>query len=100
MKFGRFAASVPLAVGLFAVAQAKEPPPQVIVWPPSGQSVVRFSLGRFKEVGSSGKQRNYTVDVTAENLWGKQIPQAQFPLYLMTHPSRSSTVSCAEVPSS
>jgi hypothetical protein len=82
VKFRPLPWSVLLAAGLFAVAQAKEPPPQVIVWPPSGQSVVRFSLGRFKEVGSSGKQRNYTVDVTAENLWAKRIPQAQFSLYL------------------
>lgn len=82
MKLKPLAWSTLLAVGLVAVSQAKEPPPQVIVWPQTGQPVVRFSLGKFKEVGSSGKQRNYAVDVTAENLWGKRIPQAQFSLYL------------------
>jgi hypothetical protein len=39
-----------------------------LVWPTSGQPVVRFSLGKFKEIGSSGKQHNYSIDVTAENL--------------------------------
>lgn len=70
-----------LSVVLVAAALGKEPAPQVIVWPPSGQPIVRFSLGKFKEVGSSGKQRDYRVDVTAENLWGKRIPDAQFSLY-------------------
>jgi len=67
---------------LVAVSLGKEPPAQVIVCPPSGQPVVRFSFGKFKEIGSSGKQHSYTVDVTAENLWGKRIPEAAFSLYL------------------
>ena len=70
-----------LTVLLVAAAQGKEPAPQVIVWPRSGKPVMRFSLGRFKEVGSSGKLRSYTVDVTAENLWDKRIAEAQFSLY-------------------
>jgi hypothetical protein len=61
---------------------AKEPPPKVFVWPESGQSVVRFKLGKFTEIGSSGKHHTYTVDVTAENLWGKRIQRATFYLYL------------------
>lgn len=65
-----------------ALAEAKDPPAQVIVWPSSGQAVVRFSLGKFKEVGSSGKQHSYAVDITAENLWGKRISKADFSLYL------------------
>jgi PEGA domain-containing protein len=71
-----------LTLVLVVVAQGKERAPQVIVWPPSGQPVVRFSLGKFKQVSSSGNQHNYTVDITAENLWGKAISRANFSLYL------------------
>ena len=64
------------------LSYGKELPAQVIVWPPSGQAVVRFSFGKFKESGSSGKQHSYATDVTAENLWGKRISRAEFALYL------------------
>jgi hypothetical protein len=64
------------------VSFGKEPPAQVIVWPASGQPVVRFSFGKFRESGSSGKQHSYNIDVTAENLWGKKISKADFSLYL------------------
>jgi hypothetical protein len=67
---------------LVGVSFAKDPPPQVIVWPASGQPVIRFSFGKFKESGSSGKQHSYMIDVTAENLWGKKISKADFSLYL------------------
>jgi len=63
-------------------AGAKDAPSQVLVWPPSGDPVVRISLGKFKEVGSSGGRHNYTTETTAENLWGKPIPRADFFLYL------------------
>jgi hypothetical protein len=66
---------------LFASTNAKELPPQVIVWPASGQPVLRFSFGKFREISSSGKQHDYTVDVSAENLWNKQISKAEFTLY-------------------
>jgi hypothetical protein len=61
---------------------AKDPPPQIIVWPASGQPVVRFSFGKFRESSSAGKQHSYNIDVTAENLWGKKISRADFSLYL------------------
>lgn len=64
------------------VVNAKEPPAQVIVWPESGAPVVRFSLGKFKGIGGSGSQHNYSIDTTVENLWGKKIPTAEFSLYL------------------
>lgn len=67
---------------LAVCAGAKEAPVQVLVWPPSGDPVVRISLGKFKEVGSSGGRHNYTTETTAGNLWGKPIPRADFSLYL------------------
>jgi hypothetical protein len=66
---------------LLSAASGKEPPAQVMVWPSSGPPVVRFTFGKFKEVGSSGKQRNYATDVTAENVWNKKISAAQFSVY-------------------
>jgi hypothetical protein len=66
----------------FAPANAKDAPVQVMVWPASGTAVVRFSFGKFKEVGSQGKQHNYETEVTAENLWTKKITSAEFTLYL------------------
>ncbi len=67
---------------LLAAASAKEPPAQVILWPASGPPVVRFTFGKFKEISSSGKQHNYTTDVTAENVWNKKISSAEFSLYV------------------
>lgn len=66
----------------FAVATAKDPPPQVIVWPASGPPVLRFSLSKFKEIVASRQQHDYTTDVTAENLWTKHIATAEFTLYV------------------
>lgn len=69
-----------ILVTLFA--QSKDQPFQVIVWPDSGPPVVRFSLGKFKEAGSFGSRRTYIIDIVAENLTSKQIPNGAFFLYL------------------
>jgi hypothetical protein len=61
---------------------AKEAPAHVIVWPTAGAPVLRFSFGKFRETSSNGKQHNYTVDVTTENLWDKKISNAEFTLYV------------------
>lgn len=63
-------------------ANAKEQPPQVIVWPDQGSPILRFTFGKFKEVGSLGNQRTFMTETTAENLWSKTIPNATFTLYL------------------
>jgi len=60
----------------------REPPAHVIVWPDSGVPVLRFSFGKFKEVGSVGNERTFVTDTIVENLWGKAIPNANFSLYL------------------
>jgi hypothetical protein len=71
-----------IALVLVAAASAKEPPAQVIVWPASGPPVLRFSFEKFKETGAAGKQHNYASDVTAENVWNKQIFNAEFAIYV------------------
>jgi len=62
--------------------RAKEVPAQVITWPEQGSPVLRFTFGKFKEVGSLGTQRTYVSETTAENLWSKKISDANFALYL------------------
>lgn len=77
------AGTVPLFLFLALTANyAKDAPPQVIVWPEQGTSILRFTFGKFKEVGSVGNERTYMTDTTAENLWTKPIPGATFSLYL------------------
>jgi PEGA domain-containing protein len=70
-----------LSLILIGSAGGKDPAPQVLVWPASGQPIVRFNLGKLKEIGSTGKQHSYSIDVTVENLWGKRISKADFSLY-------------------
>ena len=78
---------VRVLVGLGSVllvwtSMAKDQPPQIVLWPDSGPTVVRFSFGKLKEIASIGNRRSYLIDTTAENLWGKVIPTASFSLYL------------------
>lgn len=61
---------------------AKDQPPQTVTWPQTGAPVLKFTFGKFKEVGGVGSQHTYVSDTTAENLWGKNIPDATFTLYL------------------
>jgi len=60
---------------------AKDPPPQVLTWPPQGPPLVRITLGRFVETAAYNGQKNYRSDVLAENLWGKPIHLAAFTVY-------------------
>src|SRR6267378_634051 len=71
-----------LSFAFCAVASPKDPPLQVINWPATGATVVRFSFGKFKEISSVGQRHMYTSDVTAENLWNKKISHAEFTLYV------------------
>lgn len=72
-----------LLVFLMATAAfAKDPPVQIVVWPESGAPVLRFTFGKFREVGSLGNERTYVLDTTAENLWGKAISNINFSLFL------------------
>jgi hypothetical protein len=52
------------------------------VWPQNGSPILRFTFGKFKEVGSLGNERSYVTETTAENLWSKPISDANFSLYL------------------
>jgi PEGA domain-containing protein len=67
---------------LLAARSSAKDQPQVILWPDSGATLVRFSFGKLKEIASAGGHHSYTIDTKAENLWGKVISSASFSLYL------------------
>lgn len=69
-------------LGFFLAAEAKETPGQTMVWPENGQPVLRFVFGKLKEGTPYGRERNYTCETTAENLWDKKVSIATFSLYL------------------
>jgi hypothetical protein len=71
-----------LAVASFP-ALAKDQPFQVVSWPDSGPSVLRFTFSKFKELGGGmGKERTYISDVEALNLSDKTIAGASFSFYV------------------
>jgi hypothetical protein len=79
----RYLFSVLLALSLSA--SAKEAPVNyTLVWPSEQSPVLRFTFGKFVKVGSLATQQSYTVDVTAENLWGKPIPNASFEAHFFS----------------
>jgi PEGA domain-containing protein len=67
---------------VLSVAEAKDTPGQTIQWPETGQPVLRFVFGKFKEGPAYGHEHNYTCDTTAQNLWDKKISSAVFTLYV------------------
>jgi hypothetical protein len=76
-----------IAAALFTIVvtyslAGKDAPTQVINWPQTGSTVVRITLGKFKEIGSLAGQHTYVIDTTAENLWNKKISHIGFNLYL------------------
>jgi len=65
-----------------SILWAKDVPPQVINWPPTGSTIVRISLGKSKEISSISSQKNYIIETSAENLWTKKISRLGFNLYI------------------
>ena len=66
---------------LFALATQAKDAPTTIIWPDSEHPVVRFTFGKFVKGGSMGSLSSYNVDVIAENLWSKPIPEATFDAF-------------------
>jgi hypothetical protein len=80
-KISAFIVFLTLAAAPLA-AKDSTPSAQVINWPPSGSTVVRITLGKFKEISSVAGQRSYVSETTAENLWDKKISHIGFRLFL------------------
>lgn len=77
-----FLVSLSFLVFTTSLIEAKEAPTQVINWPQTGSTVVRITLGKFREIGSVSGQHNYQIDTTVVNLWAKKISHLGFNLYV------------------
>jgi hypothetical protein len=73
-----------------AVSQAKDQPAKVIVWPSAEKPFVRFNFGKFKQIGFFNGERNYNIDVTAENLWSKRSSRRTSHFMFSTRPKPES----------
>jgi len=72
-----------LIVGIaLSPVSAKDTPFQVVPWPDSGQTLLRFTFSKFKEMGGMGRERTYVTDTTVENLSDKTVGSATFSLYV------------------
>jgi len=56
----------------------------VLTWPPDGKdAILRFTIGKLRQVSSASGQSDYLGEAWAENLSAKAIPSASFYLYLL-----------------
>jgi hypothetical protein len=56
----------------------------VLTWPANGNdTMLRFTLGKLRQVSSAAGQSDYLGEALAENLSAKAIPSASFYLYLL-----------------
>lgn len=70
-----------LLVWVAASAQAAD---TVLTWPANGKdTMLRFTVGKLRQMNSISGQSDYLGEVQAENLSGKAIPSASFYLYLL-----------------
>jgi hypothetical protein len=76
-----FACVLVLAVAVSSLL-AKDNVFQTVNWPESGQTVLRFSFSKFKDIGGMGKEHTYLIDTIAENVSDKTIGNANFSLYV------------------
>ena len=76
-----FACVLVLAVAVSSLL-AKDNVFQTVNWPESGQTVLRFSFSKFKDIGGMGKEHTYLTDTIAEKVSDKTIGNANFSLYV------------------
>lgn len=56
---------------------------QTVFWPDASHPVLRFSFGKFKDMGGSvGNQRPYAIDTIAENVSDRLIENKQLTIYV------------------
>lgn len=56
----------------------------VLTWPPDGKdAILRFTVGKLRQVNSTSGQNDLLGEALAENLSSKAIPSASFYLYLL-----------------
>jgi hypothetical protein len=70
-------------VGSLSSLFAKDEVFQTATWPDSGPPAIRFTVSKFRTLGSpQGRERNYVTETTAENISNKKISNAGFLLYV------------------
>ena len=56
----------------------------VLTWPANGKdAILRFTVGKLRQISSNSGQTDYLGEALAENLSTKPIPSASFYLYLL-----------------
>jgi hypothetical protein len=61
----------------------------VLIWPANGKdTLLRFTLGKLRQVNSASGQSDYLGEAMAENLSMKAIPSASFYVYLLDKQGR------------
>jgi len=56
----------------------------ILTWPANGKdAILRFTVGKLRQMGSNSGQTDYLGEALAENLSTKPIPSASFYLYLI-----------------
>lgn len=68
-------------VALVAASAAAKEPVQSLNWPNDQNPVLRFTVHNITKMGSYGRESNYSLDVTVQNLSGKPISRALFTVY-------------------
>ena len=61
-------------------AVAKDQPFQVVTWPDSGKSILRFTFSKCKDIGGMGKEHTYITGKTADNFSDKTISNTNFSM--------------------
>jgi len=73
-----------IAVLLVVVAASAFSADTILTWPLSGEdAMLRFTVGKLRQVNSASGQTDYLGEAVAENLSTKAIPSASFYLYLL-----------------
>jgi hypothetical protein len=83
---GEFMSRISASVLFLAISVssllAKDSVFQSVTWPDSGQTILRFSFSKFKDVGGMGKERTYVTEATVQNVSDKTIGSANLSLYV------------------
>ena len=69
-----------LAIMLPGIVAGQQQP---VLWPDNDHPILRFTFGKFKDMGGSvGSQRPYAIDTIAENLSTKLVGSEHFIVYV------------------
>ena len=75
----RSLAAITLLLVLPFLASAKDKNVEfTMLWPNASAPTLKITFGKFREVNSYSGQRDFTQDITVENVSSKAIPYASF----------------------